>query len=286
MDAARDTRDAPPVQPVKLAEGREAEILSWGEGRVLRLYRDPAGGALADREMRALAAVRSVLALVPAPYERIEWQGRPGIVMERVVGRDALTAISRQPWRVLELSGLTGRVHAELNGVRAPDQLPALRDELGERIGSDAGIPEDLRAAALAALASLPDSTALCHGDFQAGNVLLSPRGPVVIDWGNATRGDPDGDFARTLLMTRVGSLPPGTPRTIRWGRRLGEGLYRGAYQRAYRRSSQRRSDGIQRWELVRAVERLVDRIPEERAGLLREAERLRLRLAARGRSA
>ena len=87
-----DTRDAPRVQPVKIAEGREAEILSWGEGRVLRLYRDPAAGARADREMRALAAVRSVLALVPAPYERIEWQGRPGIVMERVLGRDALTA--------------------------------------------------------------------------------------------------------------------------------------------------------------------------------------------------
>jgi len=275
MDASRGTRDAPSVQPVKLAEGREAEILSWEEGRVLRLYRDPAAAALADREMRALAAVRSVVSLVPAPYQRIEWQGRPGIVMERVLGRDALTAISRQPWRVLELSGLTGRVHAELNGIRAPDQLPALRDELGKRIGSDTAIPEDLRAAALRTLADLPDGTALCHGDFQAGNVLLSPSGPVVIDWGNATRGDPAGDFARTLLMTRVGSLPPGTPRTIRWGRRLGEGLFRRAYQQAYRRGEPHDPGRLPRWELVRAVERLADRIPEERAGLLREANRL-----------
>jgi len=70
--------------------------------------------------MRALAAVRSILALVPAPYERIEWRGRPGIVMERVLGRD----------------------------------------ELGERIGRDAAIPDELRAAALGALANLPDGTA------------------------------------------------------------------------------------------------------------------------------
>ena len=275
MDATRDKRDARPVQPAKLAEGREAEILAWGEGLVLRLYRDPAAGALADREMRALAAVRSLLPLVPAPYERIEWRGRPGIVMERVLGRDALTAISRQPWRVIQLSGLTGRVHAELNGIRAPDELPTLRDELGERIGRDAAIPEELRAAALQALANLPDGTALCHGDFQAGNVLLSPCGPVVIDWGNATRGDPAGDFARTTLMMRAGSLPPGTPPVIRWGRRFGEGLFRRAYQRAYQRSRARDPGRILRWELVRAVERLADRIPDERSGLLREANRL-----------
>jgi aminoglycoside phosphotransferase (APT) family kinase protein len=159
--------------------------------------------------------------------------------------------------------------------VRAPDELPTLRGELGERIARDAAIPEDLRAAALETLASLPDGTALCHGDFQAGNVLLRPSGPVVIDWGNATRGDPAGDFARTLLMMRVGSLPPGTPRMIRWGRALGEGLFRRAYQRAYQERGPRDSARIPRWELVRAVERLADRIPEERAGLLLEAKRL-----------
>jgi aminoglycoside phosphotransferase (APT) family kinase protein len=282
LDAASDTRDPPPVQPVKLAEGREAEILSWGDGRVLRLYRDPAAGALADREMRALAAVRSVLALVPAPFERIEWQGRPGIVMERVLGRDALTAISRQPWRVMQLSGLTGRVHAELNRIRAPDALPALRRELGERIVKDAAIPEDLRAAALATLASLPDGGALCHGDFQAGNVLLSPVGPVVIDWASATRGDPAGDFARTTLMMRAGSLPPGTPRLLRWGRAFGEGIFRRAYQQAYRQGLPHDPSRILRWELVRAVDRLADRIPEERAGLLREVNRLLGALRAR----
>jgi aminoglycoside phosphotransferase (APT) family kinase protein len=282
MDAARDTRDPPPVQPVKLAEGREAEILSWGEGRVLRLYRDPAAGGLADREMRALAAVRAVCPLVPAAYERIEWQGRPGIVMQRVDGHDALTEIGRKPWRVAQLSALTGRVHADLNAIRAPDSLPALRGELGARIGTDPAIPERLRAAALEALADLPDGTALCHGDFQVANVLLSPSGPVVIDWGNATRGDPAGDFARSLLMTRLGSLPPGTPRLIRWGRRFGTGLFRQAYQRAYRQRGSQDPVRIRRWELVRAVERLADRIPEERAGLLREASRLGAECRAR----
>jgi aminoglycoside phosphotransferase (APT) family kinase protein len=285
VDAARDTRDHPAVQPVKIAEGREAEILDWGEGRVLRLFRDPAAGARADREMGALAAVRSVLPIVPEPFERIEWQGRPGIVMQRVDGRDALTQIGRQPWRVAQLAALSGRIHAGLNEIRAPDSLPALRGELAARIAADAAIPERLRAAALEALADLPDGTALCHGDFQIANVLLSPSGPVVIDWGYATRGDPAGDYARSLLMTRLGSLPPGTPRLIRWGRRLGTGLFRQAYQRAYRQRGSQDPVRIQRWELVRAVERLADRIPEERERLLRAADRMLGERSARGHS-
>ena len=61
----------------------------------------------------------------------------------------------------------------------------------------------------------------------------------------------------------------------IRCGRRFGEGLFRRAYQRAYQRSSARDPDRILRWELVRAVERLADRIPDERSGLVREANRL-----------
>lgn len=284
MDAAHRSRDALRMQAVKIAEGREAEILSWGDGRVLRLYRDPAAAAQADREMQALAAVRSVLSLVPTPYERIEWQGRPGIVMQRVDGRDALTEISRQPWRLAELSALTGRVHAELNRIAAPAALPSLRAELGERIGRDAAIPERLRAPALETLAGLPDGTALCHGDFQVANVLLSPGGPVVIDWGYATRGDADGDFARSLLMTRLGSLPPGTPRLIRWGRHLGTGLFRLVYQRAYRQGRSHDPVRTRRWQLVRAVERLADRIPEERGRLLREVDRL-LRESSRAHS-
>jgi aminoglycoside phosphotransferase (APT) family kinase protein len=275
MEPARNPRDASPVEPVKIAEGREAEILAWGEGRVLRLFRDPAAGARADREMQALSAVRSVLALVPAPCERIEWQGRPGIVMERIPGRDALTQIARQPWRMPELAALSGRVHAELNGIAAPAALPALRAEVAGRIAGDAAIPDELRAPVLAALASLPDGTALCHGDFQIANLLLSPSGPVVIDWGNVTRGDPVGDFARSLLMTRLGSLPPGTPRLVRWGRRLGAGLFRLAYQRAYRKRLPHDPAHVRRWTLVRAVDRLADGIPEERPALLREAQRL-----------
>jgi aminoglycoside phosphotransferase (APT) family kinase protein len=262
--------------PTKIAEGRDAEIFAWDDGLVLRLYRDPHAGARADREMAVLAAVRSVLPSVPAPTARIAHDGRPGIVMERVDGHAVYEEISRRPWRVWSLAALVGRLHAELNAVAAPPDLPALRVVLHRRFGADDAIPDDLRAPALHALERLPDGDRLCHGDFQPDTVRLGPLGPVVIDWVNATRGDPAGDFARTAVMMRTGSLPPGTPALIRWGSLVGRSAFRRAYVGGYARVRRFDALHLRRWTLVRAVERLADRIPEERAPLLREARRLR----------
>lgn len=259
----------------KIAEGREAEIFAWDDGTVLRLYRDPGAADRADREMLVLAAVRETLQDVPAPHGRVAHEGRPGIVMERVAGHPVYELIARQPWRTWHLAVLVGRLHAELHAVRAPRSLPATREVLRGRIRAEAAIPDDLRVAALDSLDGLPDGDALCHGDFQADNVLLSPQRAVVIDWGNATRGDPDADLARTALMMRVGSIPPGTPALIRWGSLVGRRAFRRAYLRGYARARRYDPGGMDRWTLARAVERLADRIPDERAPLLREAYRI-----------
>ncbi len=53
------------------------------------------------------------------------------------------------------------------------------------------------------------------------GNILRTPGGPVVIDWMNVARGDPDGDFARTELTIRIAGPPPGAPIVVRVGARF-----------------------------------------------------------------
>ena len=263
-------------RPTKIAEGRQAEIFAWGDGQVLRLYRDPAARDLADRELLALAAVRSALPCAPAPHGRMDWEGRPGILVERLDGRGLLVEIERRPWRAWELARLSGRVHAGVNAVRAPTALPELRKVLRGRVEGEKGIPRELRDAALEELDRLPDGDALCHGDFHPDNVLLCAAGPAVIDWPWATRGDPCGDFARTVLMARAGSVPPGTPALIRRLQWAGRGFFLRAYAAGYEETKRYDAESVRRWQFVRAVDRFADRIPEERAPLLRAAERLR----------
>ena len=51
-------------------------------------------------------------------------------------------------------------------------------------------------------LLSYPRGTALCHGDFNPTNVIITPKGEWrVIDWAHVRLGDPLADVARTYLL-------------------------------------------------------------------------------------
>ena len=51
-------------------------------------------------------------------------------------------------------------------------------------------------------LPRLPDGDRLLHFDLHPLNVILSPTGPVVIDWTNACVGGPGVDVARAWALT------------------------------------------------------------------------------------
>jgi hypothetical protein len=86
-----------------------------------------------EREACALEAASRAGAPVPAVFERVTVDGRPGMVMERLDGESLLAWLGRRPWRVLAAGSLLGREHAALHRVTAPAALPALREELRRR---------------------------------------------------------------------------------------------------------------------------------------------------------
>jgi aminoglycoside phosphotransferase (APT) family kinase protein len=258
----------------RIAEGREAEIYAWEDGVVLRLFRDARSGASVANERRAMAAARAAVPSVPAILGETEVDGRPGLIMERVDGPDLLTLLGSKPWQVWRIGTICGDQHARLHAAAAPPELASARDSIALHAAAVLPhLPSQIAEAASRVLAAAPDGGALLHGDFHPGNILRSSRGPVVIDWGNATRGDPHADVARTLLLLGGGALPPGTPLVVRAGARVARKVVRAAYLRAYRRVRPLDMRLVERWLFVRAVERLAESIEEERPMLLRMLE-------------
>jgi aminoglycoside phosphotransferase (APT) family kinase protein len=242
----------------RIAEGREAEIFAWEEGRVLRLFRGARMRESLEREAAAMRAVRSVVPLVPEVFDIIEFDGRPGMVMERVDGPDLITLLGSKPWLVWSAGVTLGRAHAQLNATPAPPQLETLKSRL-RRVFSRDEVPPEPRERMFALLDSLPDGDRVCHGDFHPGNVLMSERGPVVIDWPNASAGDPAADFARSDLLLRMGDPPPGTPALVKYMQGIGRKLINAAYRRTYLRERPTDMELIRRWQVVRIGDRLVD---------------------------
>lgn len=251
-----------------LGEGREAQTFAWDDGQILRLMRDPAQEARLEREELALTAARRAGVPVPRAFGRYEVDGRPGLIMERVDGSDLLTLLGRQPWRLPAVARTLGATHARLHAFELAEDLPTVHDYLGACI-QDPAIPDGLRGPASDRLAALPTGNNLCHWDFHPANLLQGRKGPVVIDWTFAMRGEAAADVARTRLILGVGAPPPGASLLVRRFDALARRTLVRRYVRAYRRRRPLDVELVARWEPLVALARLTAGIPQERERLL-----------------
>lgn len=250
-----------------IAIGRTAEIFAWRDGTILKLYRAWCPAEWVEYESKVAKIVTQAGVPSPQSFEIVEVNGRRGLVYERVDGVSMLKQLSRQPFKLGAYGKTLADLHLEMHRHPAPD-LPPQRAPLERAIRSAKLLSEDLRAAALHRLAGMPDGERLCHGDFHPDNVLLTSKGPLVIDWVTATRGDPWADVARTQLMLTMGE-PVGVSLMARL-MLLGRQKFFQGYIRQYEALSPGRHERLHAWLPVIAAARLNENIQSEQNGLLK----------------
>jgi aminoglycoside phosphotransferase (APT) family kinase protein len=254
----------------RIGVGRTAEVYAWGEGRVLKLFHPWHPHEWAENEHRLTAAAFE--AGLPAPrvdgLERVD--GRLGMVLERIEGPSLLQLVAARPWTILAVARRLAEVHAAIHARRVPGLIPVAQ-HLRWRL-ERARLPERLRGAAEAALSRLPPGDAVCHGDLHPDNVVLTRRGPVVIDWPELSAGHPLADLVRTSLLLRFSSPPHGR---LRWVLRVGRRALHAVYLRRYLELAGRRADDLAPFLLPVAAARLGSEIEDERSALLAFVERL-----------
>lgn len=249
-----------------IALGRTAEVYAWGEGQILKLFRDwfPADGV--EYEARIARAVHEAGLPVPAIGKVVEIGDRLGLVYERVEGPSLLETSATKPWTLLRSARLLAQLHASLHASTVPE-LPSQRERLENNIRAAGALPPDVKEATLKALHKMPDDDRLCHGDFHPDNVLMTARGPIVIDWIDAVRGNPLADVARTCLLFSLGALPPGTP--ARWLLEAGRRPFHMTYLKRYFQLLPGDRQQLSAWQPVVAAARLAENISEEQDRLL-----------------
>lgn len=195
-----------------IALGFTAEIFAWHDGQVLKLYNRGKSRGTVAYEANLTRLVHATGIPTPAVGKIIEIDGRYGLELERVDGISMLQAITQRPWKLTYYAHMLAELQVEMHQHQVAE-LPSQKERLKGKITNAAKLPEDVRRTALEKLDSLPEDDKLCHGDFHPNNILLTLRGPVVIDWIDATRGSPLLDVARSTLLFGGGPLPPGLPR-------------------------------------------------------------------------
>jgi Ser/Thr protein kinase RdoA (MazF antagonist) len=163
-----------------VGSGRASDIIDLGDGRILRRFKS---GGNAEREALVMRHARAH----GYPVPHVDEVRDDGLVLERISGPTMSHDLRRRPWLFRRHSRLLARLHRALHELPAPSGLPAANG--GDR---------------------------LLHLDLHPDNVMLSPSGPVVIDWTNARRGEPALDVALTwvILATSGGT---GGRIVLRW---------------------------------------------------------------------
>lgn len=161
-----------PIGP-KIAEGRDSEIFDHGPGKVLRRARDG----------RSLAAEAEIMRYVRSrgyPCPEVHDAGDGYLVMDRLQGPTMMDVVGRPPFPLRRSGHLLAELHHQLHRIPAP---PGVRD---------APLPGDR----------------LVHRDLHPMNVMMTPDGPMVIDWANASAGDPAFDVADAWTLFTCATPP------------------------------------------------------------------------------
>lgn len=168
---------AGPVGSEPLAAGREADVFALDDRRVLRRYRHAV-------DVAGEAAVMAYVARFGYPVPAVFEARGTDLVMERLDGPTMAQAL------------VAGDLGLHDGAATLADLLRRLHE--------------------LPVWAGAAPGTSVVHLDLHPENVILTGRGPIVIDWRNATAAQADLDTAFSALIiaqVAIGSIDhPLTP--------------------------------------------------------------------------
>ncbi len=251
-----------------LGSGVTAEVYEWGKDKVLKLYFNKySNDDWVDHEAKVGYLVHESGIASPAVFDKVEIDGRHGIILQRIFGRSITEHLITEPWELYnymkQLAVLQHNIHKiSTNG------LPSQKEKFTYKIRASSYILRGRLKKIIDYMESLPDGECTCHGDLHFNNIIVSGEKLVPIDWNGAYKGNPLGDVARTCMIIHPPTLfeiPDAVSMLTYYPRLLAYQVYINEYMRL----AKVKYEDIDVWMLPVAAARLKDRIPGEKRWLL-----------------
>ncbi|MFN2235837.1 MAG: phosphotransferase family protein [Anaerolineales bacterium] len=254
-----------------IAEGRTAEIYEWQDNTILKLYHAWCPSNWVEYESKVAHAVVEAGIPTPVAGEIVEVNGRRGLIFERVSGISMLQDMNARPWNLYKHARTMAELQFKINQLSFTGFM-SYKDGLAHEIRKAPHLDDHTREQVLHILSSLQDGDRVCHGDFHPGNIMLTDKGAIVIDWITVRLGNPMTDFARTSMILTVG--PKGAGDQINPIMMGFIKAFHKIYTRHYLHLMPDKHNERHKWLTVNAAARLSEQIEPERSDLIAIVEK------------
>jgi tRNA A-37 threonylcarbamoyl transferase component Bud32 len=244
-----------------IGEGSTAKVIVLDERTVAKQFFDRVSRSSIENEYLKSKAVMHTGLPVPVILEKVIHNGQTALLYERINGSPLTMKLLNQPWTALNLINQMANLQVLMHD-KEISSFPQQQDILQQKINLAKELSESEKSFIAERLSKLPTANSLCHGDFHPDNILLDERGPVIIDWADASQGNRLADLARTLVILQYGGLPSGMKPFKRKAVLYVRNLLAGKYLRSYRRSFHFSLDSLEEWILPIAAARLSENLP------------------------
>jgi tRNA A-37 threonylcarbamoyl transferase component Bud32 len=246
-----------------IGEGSTAKVIVLDERTVVKQFFDRVSRSSIENEYLKSKSVMHTGLPVPIILKKVIHNGQTALLYERINGSSLTKKLLNQPWTALNLINQMANLQVLMHD-KEISSFPQQKDILQHKITLAEELSESEKSFIAERLSKLPTGNSLCHGDFHPDNILLDERGPIIIDWADASQGNRLADLARTLLILQYGGLPSEIKPFKRKAVLYVRNLLAGKYIRCYRRSFHFSLDSLKEWILPIAAARLSENIPAQ----------------------
>lgn len=207
-----------------IGSGGCSEVFEWGDDKAIKLFRSNTNEYAVNKEYNNMIAAWKSGLPTYRPYEKIELEGRLGIVYQKIDGQTLMDRLIQENITSSNISSdlddddndirITARILNDIHQKKISG-MPNQKEMIKNSILRAAYLTQEEKQCICRIVDDLPSKDSLCHGDPNPGNFIVKDGKTFIIDWMNASIGNPAADIAEYIIMIRYVVLPPEVPNSF-----------------------------------------------------------------------
>jgi uncharacterized protein (TIGR02172 family) len=240
---------------------RTADVFEYGDNAIVKIFKPEFSNSQADKEQNLHTIVQNFGLPVPKLYDVIAYEGRKGLVYQKINGVTMLNLINENPNRMPEYAKDMASLHIDIGLCKIDCEMESINKKYASWINNIDIFTDDEKKVINGYLDGLEEKDKLCHGDFHPDNILVDNGKYYIIDWLTATKGSFCADVMRSYMLIKYGSSADDVDITPEI--RIGIDMFTKAYMDCLIESREVNLDDVFKWELPTLAARLWEGVPK-----------------------